>query len=79
MKTLVYVNNDLCPCGYGVLKDDIKFGTEYVIDENTIQSMRFRCGGCHRWIPNVRSAFAYRDGIPKGFIPLMLFRERVMA
>lgn len=75
MMEATYVNNHVCSCGYGALLDSIPTGTKYTLDMDTRQNLDFRCGGCFRWTLNMACAFAYRDGEPRGFIPLACFKE----
>ena len=49
----------ICDCGYSVLLDSIRIGTEYVMDLDTIRSGFFyRCGQCGTVQPNVRIVYA---------------------
>ena len=36
----------ICPCGYGVLLDDVKVGTEFLADMDKQKTLLYRCGKC---------------------------------
>jgi hypothetical protein len=64
----------ICPCGFPVLKEDIKLGTEYEIDPAQAERCTFICGGCGRqqsvecvWVE------AREHGTMAGFLPKLIF------
>jgi hypothetical protein len=74
-KPVTFANNHLCVCGFGMLFDSTPRGTIYHLDMATRRNLDFQCGGCKGWVKDVDSAIGYRDGTPKGYMPLSLFKE----
>src|ERR1700678_1905537 len=56
----------ICPCGFGVLRDEIRIGAEYRIDIASLRSgFRYICGGCSRRLENVRVVDATQRIFPE--------------
>lgn len=64
----------ICPCGYGLLLDEIKLGAEYEIDPNVVAECEFTCGGCG----NVQTLLSLYTA-PGGFLPKIIFEEDTSA
>ena len=55
LQTIKLVKLSICECGYAVLLDSIKVGTEYLVDLASIRDgFVYRCGKCGMVQPNVR-------------------------
>jgi len=39
---------DVCPCGFGFVKDDVPIGRQYSVDTKSVRWGKFQCGGCGR-------------------------------
>jgi hypothetical protein len=70
LRTVTLKRLSICPCGYGLLRDEIPLGTEYQIDPSIEADCEFTCGGCgrHQHLPSVYTA-------PGGFFPKIIFEE----
>jgi hypothetical protein len=52
--TVELKRRSICPCGFGVLKDEIQIGVRYRIDMNSRRrGFTYVCGGCSRVHENV--------------------------
>jgi hypothetical protein len=52
----------VCPCGFGVLHDDIALGTEYWVDLASEAAGLYQCGGCgHRQKVRIVNASSKRN------------------
>ena len=72
LETVKLVKLSICECGYAVLLDSIRLGTEYVIDRATLRGGFFyECGVCMKQQIDVRVVDADRPGSPgAGLRPL---------
>ncbi len=82
MKTQVsLVRRSICPCGYGVLHDDIALGTLYTIDLASVRSgFAYGCGRCGMVQRNVRvvnASSVKNPDAPLRPMPFDLFEQPV--
>jgi hypothetical protein len=78
MKTLELRRLSICECGFPVLKDTIKVGKKFVVDESTIRhaGMNYYCGGCMKWKKDIEVVDAEQSGTSvMAPLPYGLFSE----
>lgn len=63
----------ICPCGFHVLKDEIKVGTEYLVLPSVQQDCILICGGCKKRIRFRGIYVCGRNGGSGGFLPPEIF------
>lgn len=73
----VYKKRDICPCGYGVLRDEIPLGTQYKVDMASIKPGKHVCGGCGS-VTDISLVWVKRVWVKGGFLlpgwlPLEIF------
>lgn len=55
LETVKLIKLSICGCGYSVLLDSIRLGTEYTVDLSSIRDgFTYRCGRCKTVHTNVR-------------------------
>ena len=66
----------ICPCGYGVLLDDIKVGTEFLADMDMQKTLLYRCGKCGTIQRNIACVGVNSRRHPTEFrmLPVAMFR-----
>ena len=66
----------ICPCGFPVLKEDIKLGTEYEVDPAQTGRFTFICGGCGRQL-SIEGIWVEprAPGTHAGFLPKLIFES----
>lgn len=69
LQTVKLTKLSTCDCGYSVLHNSIRLGTEYTVDLDSIRGgFTYGCGGCGQIHDNVRVVNAdsitnYRQGL----------------
>lgn len=65
---------NVCPCGYPLLKDDIRLGTVYEADPSRLApNGALRCGGCGELTAGLKGIWVRRANEPGGFLPMRVF------
>lgn len=54
----IYAHRDVCPCGYGFLRDEIPLGSIYHVDLKRADVLTLICGGCGGTVRNLKCAWA---------------------
>jgi hypothetical protein len=72
LETARLVKLSICACGYTVLRESIRLGTEYVINRASIRGgFGYQCGGCGAVQADIRVVDADRPSAPgAGLRPL---------
>jgi len=76
LKKAILVKLTICDCGYAVLDDSIRVGTEFVADMDQRSTLSYFCGHCHGRQPHISCIGVNSPKHPTSFrpLPLAMFR-----